>query len=177
MNRNYDWLHCSNKELLKELEEKENLFEKIACKILKCPHCKEGTFFLETSDEEYSNESWWMCNNLNCDAYPSKQREKMLWEILVTGKDQYWDYGLYVLQEQFTHNYKTWTDEGYEDIREFDPIIFNQEKEMRKSIFDISKNLDWEDLVEETIKNHIKTIDVALNNAKKYKRLKKILEE
>lgn len=177
MDRDFSWMHCSNKELLKELKEKEELFENIALKILKCPHCKKGYFFIETDDREYCTDSWWMCDNLNCDSNPSKQRETMLEEIVKVGEDEYWDFELYTLKSGFEHNYKSWDQEGYENIREFDPELYNKEKEERKAYVFVFEKDDWEVLVEKTIKSHIKALDKAINKAKQYKSLKNIFKE
>lgn len=180
MNRN--WYCCKNEELLKEMEEKEDLYRRIAERVMRCPHCKTGHFFLETSDEEYSSESWWMCDNC-WDSYPSKLREKMINEIVRCGDDEYWDAELWHYVYSFKIGLTSDEDilEQFEKVRDFDPDEWNREKHYGRIDWENPSKerelLVWENLVEDTIREHIKALDKAIERAKKYKMLKKFFKE
>lgn len=181
----YKNLHCSNEVLIKELQDKEDLFSKISERVMRCPHCKKGHFMLEHSDLEYSNESWWMCDNcLECDGTPSKLREKMIEDIVVMGYDDYWDYEIWDFVQQFEYEYPRTYKENEQKTREFDPVEWNKEKhrgynhyDPSEFHFDDGEILVWEDFVGDRIKTHIKCIDKAIEEAKKYKMLKQFFKE
>lgn len=175
---NYDWLHCSNKELVRELEEKENFFAQIAERIMRCPHCKKGHFFLEHDDREYSSDAWWMCDNcLECDGTPSKLREKMIEEIAQYGIDEYWDYSIYYYIQEFEYQEPRTYREDEQKTREFNAEEWDKEEHHPPYDCEQAETLTWEEFVEREIRGHIDCLDKAIERAKKYKMLKHFFKE
>lgn len=180
----YEYLHCSNKGLLKELERKENLYMKVCERILRCPHCKggKGHFFYERDDREYCSDGWWLCDGSFDGHTPSKARLALIDEVVVGGYDDYWDYEIYDFVEHFEYHYPRTYDKNENKYREFDPEVFNQERHFRTIHKDgicntVEVLVVWEEFVEELIKEHIAFITKILERAKKSRLLKTIFKE
>ena len=174
--RERNWFHCDDEKLINEYYIKQEFVDKICERVTRCPKCKKGHFFKETSDDVYSSESWYMCDTC-WDSYPSKQREKILQDIYepACGAD-YWDYALYFFIDNFERCYND-NDEylpgfyEYEKVRDFDPNEWNKEHCNDKNF------TPWQEMVKNDLKAHIEDLNKIIERSKQYKLLKEFFED
>ncbi len=172
--RNFDCLHCDNKELMQELEQKEELFSKIAERVMRCPKCGKGHFIADNDGSEYSSD-FWVCDN--CDYYPNTNREKLIDDIVSCGDDCYWDYLIYEYVSNFEYASPRTYDNNEQKVREFSAEEWDKEEKHCIEDYDKIVTTKWKDIVEPTIKEHIEALDTAIKRAKKVKMLKHLFKE
>lgn len=166
--------YYSNPKLYKEVKNKESLIKNLLDKALKCPYCKEGHYLWEDNGGDYYGyQSWFECSK--CGATPSPYREQMIDE---TKWFPEWDYTLYELMCNFCSpdrfNFEI-PKEKRRPFKEFNPEEWNKEAHRFYNDDFIEITMTWDELVEREIAEYIKQLDKIIENAKKYKCLRKIV--
>lgn len=169
-------LYCDNKALMQELNDKEELFSKITERIMRCPCCYTGHFIFTDDGSDYPT-FFWECED--CGYNPNQNRLSLIEDIVIAGTDEYWDYEVFMFVQNFEYGEYSENNHQEQKKRNFNVAEWNKENNVKPK-YDIVHGkpiTSWEDYVEDTIREHIKTLDTAISRAKNVLMLKKIFKE
>ena len=179
----FQGIYYSNPKLYKKMKDKEELIKNLMDKAYKCPYCKDGHFLWEDNGGDYYGyQSWLECNK--CGECGTPYRQSMIEDV-----NWYpdWDFRInnWICDFEAPLEYQKFGEDmvgfPYEKMREFDPKIFDEEKHTVNHWNDKTnkwetKVLVWKELVEEEVSDYIKTLNKIIEKAKKYKLLKRIVD-